>query len=477
MAAKKVFLAVDLGASGGRVVAGELSGGRLELREIHRFWNGPVRIGPHLHWDLPGLWRQVQEGMRLAGRHYKSEIVSVGVDTWGVDYGLLGPNDELLGNPVHYRDTRTQGMFARAFEIVPREEIFADTGLQFMELNTLYQLLAARLGNSPTLAAAKSLLLMPDLFHWLLCGEKTNEETNASTTQLLNPQTRKWSTKLIERLGLPAHLFGALTPAGTKIGKLLPNVVEETGLKDVSVVLPGTHDTASAVVAAPGGSQGDWCYLSSGTWSLMGIESPQPVVTPQCGEWNFTNEGGVFGTTRLLKNITGLWLAQECRRIWAQQGKEYGWEELSHLAAEAPARVSVIDPDDASLSAPTDMPAAIRKLCRESGQPEPQSPGAVIRCCLESIAVRCQETLTKLEALGGRRLETIHMIGGGVQNELLCQLTADACQRIVLAGPVEATALGNVVVQAITAGAVANIAEGRELIRASFPLTRYEPRK
>ncbi|QDU91724.1 Rhamnulokinase [Pirellulimonas nuda] len=480
MASQRVYLGIDLGASGGRVLAGKYDGERLALREIHRFPNGPVRIGNRLHWDFPGLWREVQDGLRLAAQRYGDRIASVGVDSWGVDYGLLSADDELLGNPYHYRDGRTRGGLERAFATVSRDEIFAATGLQFMELNTLYQLLAARDSGSPLLASAQTLLLIPDLMHWLLCGVKAVEATNASTTQLFDPIERGWSRDLISRFGLPDTMFGRIVEGGTRLGTLLPWVAEQTGLDRLPVIAPGTHDTASAVVAAPGETTGDpapsWCYLNCGTWSLMGVEVPRPIINDQVAQWNFTNEAGVFGTTRLLKNVTGLWLAQECRRVWNQSGGDYGWDELARLASEAPPLVSLVNPDDPRFGAPTDMPAAIAEFCRETGQPAPASPGATIRCALESMALRSSQVLVCLEQLIGRRIETIQLIGGGVQNELLCQLTADACGRTVLAGPVEATALGNIIVQAIAMGDLAGVAEGRALVRSSFAMKRYEPR-
>lgn len=478
--ARKVFLAVDLGASSGRVVAGLLADGRLELEELHRFANGPVRVGRRQHWDLLGQWQEIQHGLRAAAARFPGEVVSVGVDTWGVDYGLLGPGDELLGNPFAYRDSRTEGIFERAFQLVPRDEIFAETGLQFMELNTLFQLLASKLAKSPLLDVAKSLLLMPDLFHWLLTGEKSNEQTDASTTQLYNPRRATWSTQLIDRFDFPPDIFGPITPPGTRLGPLLANVATETGLAGVDVVVPGTHDTASAVFAVPAASkdQGaapDWCFLSSGTWSLMGVESPAPVINDDVARWNFTNEAGVGGTTRLLKNISGLWMVQECRRIWQRQGQDFSWDELTAQAAAAPPLVAVIDPDDPRLVAPQKMPATVAELCRESGQPEPTTPGATIRCCLESLALKYREVHRLLEQLVGGRIETIHIVGGGSQNALLNQMTADACGRRVLAGPIEATAIGNVMVQAQTAGEVGSHAEARELIRRSFPVETFEP--
>lgn len=479
--ADRVFLAVDLGASSGRVVAGRMDGRRIELEEVHRFPNGPVRMGARLHWDLPGLWQHVQQGLRAAHARFGNQIASLGVDTWGVDYGLLGPGDELLGNPYHYRDARTRGIYDEAFATVSRETVFAETGLQFMEFNTLYQLVAAKKAGSPLIAVAETMLLMPDLFHWLLTGQMTNERTNASTTQLYNPNTRDWSRTLIDGFELPASIFLEIAEPGMRLGKLLPEVATETGLTGVEVVLPGSHDTASAVVAVPAMSQAegkpDWCYISSGTWSLMGIESPQPVINNEVAKWNFTNEAGVAGTTRLLKNIAGLWLVQECRRVWQQQGEIYSWDELAKRASDAPPLGSVINPDDARLAAPTDMPRTIAELCRESGQPEPQDVGATIRCALESVAARSRQVLGCLESLGGGRIETIHMVGGGTQNELLCQLTADACERPVVAGPVEATSLGNILVQAWAMGEIGGLSEAREVVRQSFSMKTYEPNR
>ncbi|MAT71885.1 MAG: rhamnulokinase [Planctomycetaceae bacterium] len=468
------YLAVDLGASSGRVVAGRFDGQRLTLEEVHRFANGPVQVGPRLHWRTFQLWQDILDGLRIAGREFGNEVVSVGVDTWGVDFALLDGNDELLGAPVAYRDARTQGAFDRAFARVPRETIFAETGLQFMELNTLYQLLALQAADSPALAAARRMLLMPDLFHWLLSGEKSNEQTDASTTQLYNPAAGDWSHKLIEQFGLPREIFGAISPPGTTLGPLLAQVAEETGLAHAKVVLPGSHDTASAVMAAPAAA-GEWCYISSGTWSLMGVESPTPVITDQCAQWNFTNEAGVAGTTRLLKNIAGLWLLQECQRVWGAKGEDYSWDELTRLAAEAPALRGAIDTNDPRLVAPKNMPNTLAELAREAGQPVPETPGQTIRLALESLALRYRQVHRMLESLTGKSLETIHIVGGGTQNRLLCQMTADACGRPVAAGPIEATAIGNVMMQAIAAGDVADVAQAREVIRNSFDLVHYEP--
>jgi rhamnulokinase len=478
--AERAFLAVDLGASSGRHVAGLFDGARLRLEELHRFENGPVVAQGRMYWDLLAQWSQVQLGLRRGADRLGGQVVSVGVDTWGVDFGLLGAGDELLGNPVHYRDRRTDGMIERAEALVPRAEIFAHTGLQFMQLNTLYQLLAMRLAGSPVLQAAQSLLLMPDLFHWLLTGIKSNEATNASTTQCFDPRRQDWSWELLDRLELPRQIFGPLVGAGTALGPLRADVAEQTGLAKAKVVLPGTHDTASAVAAVPAAGglspRPAWCYISSGTWSLMGVEIPQPIVSEKCLALNFTNEGGVGGSIRLLKNIAGLWLVQECRRIWNLGGQNWHWDDLNRLAAEAPSLATLIEPDDPGFLAPSNMPKAIQEYCRRSGQAVPASEGAIVRTAVESLALKYRRVLSWLEELVGGRIETIHVVGGGAQNRQLAQATADACQRPVVAGPSEATALGNVLVQAVAAGDVGTLGEGRELVRRSFALDHYEPR-
>ncbi|MBI2827595.1 MAG: rhamnulokinase [Planctomycetia bacterium] len=478
--AEDVYLAVDLGASGGRVIAGLLDGGRLRLEEVHRFDNGAITAAGSLYWDVLALWRQIVAGLRAAGAKYGRRVKSVGVDTWGVDFALLGRGDVLLENPHSYRDPRAEGMLAKAFARLPREEIFQQTGLQFLQINTLFQLLALSEQNSPLLEMAESLLMMPDLFHWLLTGVKANEYTDATTTQFYNPVKRRWATGLLGQLGIPSHFLGEIVDPGTKLGPLTRAVADETGLSGVDVVLPGTHDTASAVMAVPArGEPSDkpnWCYISSGTWSLMGVELPAPVVTDKCLQLSFTNEGGVGHRTRLLKNITGLWLVQECRRIWALAGKSFGWDDLNRLAAAAPPLTSLVNPDDGCFLAPADMPSAIRESCRRTGQPVPADEGAVIRATIESLALRYRQVLAALEEMTGGRIETIHVVGGGTQNAQLCQATADACGRPVVAGPIEATAIGNVMMQAVAAGAVGSIAEAREVVRGSFPVVDYQPR-
>lgn len=478
--ADKAYLAIDMGASSGRHVIGRFDGQRITLEEVYRFENGPVDIGGSLYWDLLNQWTHVSGGMRAAGALVGEGITSVGVDTWGVDFGLLGRNDQLLGNPFHYRDARTDGMMEKAEDWVSRKEIFEHTGLQFMQLNTLYQFLAMKLANSPILEMAESFLMMPDLFHWMMTGQKCNEMTDATTTQFYNPTKGGWATELLEKLELPTGILGQIAQPGTNLGHLRPALATETGLPVADVILPGSHDTASAVMAVPAasvpGQKPDWCYISLGTWALMGIESPQPVVNDQVMEFNFTNEGGVGNTTRLLKNICGLWLVQQCRQVWNQSGRDWGWEDLNQMTSAASPLVSFIDPDAKEFMAPKNMPEAICEYCKQTGQPVPENEGAVLRCALDSLAMKFRHVLAMCEQLNGASIKTIHIVGGGTQNKLLCQAAADACGRRVVTGPIEATAIGNLMMQAVSAGDVAGIAEAREVIKNSFPVEEYEPR-
>jgi len=478
--ARSVALAVDLGASGGRVVAGSFDGRLLELDEVHRFENAPVPFGGTLVWDVVRLWQEVLHGLRLAGGRSGGAVTSVGVDTWGVDFSFLGADGALLANPVCYRDARTRGMLAAAEQTVPRAEMFEATGLQFMEINSLFQLLALSRGGSTVLGAAERMLLIPDIFHWLLSGVASNERTNATTTQCYDPRGGDWAFPMLERFGLPRRIFGGLVDPGTDLGPLRPEVAAETGLSATRVVVPGTHDTASAVAAVPAAeppsARPDWCYVSLGTWALVGAELDRPLVTEACRARNFTNEGGIGGTTRLLKNVCGLWLVQQCRAAWQRAGREWSWDQLTSLAAEAPPLATLVDPDDPSLVAPADMPEAIRALARRAGEPVPESTGAVVRAALESVAAAIARTLGELDALVGRRIGRIHVVGGGVKNRLLCQLIADAADRPVLAGPVEATAVGNLLVQLLARGGAVDLREVRAVVRDTFEIARYEPR-
>ena len=474
------YLALDLGAESGRGLLGRFDGERLELEEVHRFPNGPVRMLDTLHWDLPFLYGEMKAALHKAVT-MSPGLDGVGVDTWGVDFGLVGRGDTLLGNPVHYRDARTEGMMEEAFRLVPRERMYAITGLQLLPFNTVYQLLAMERAKSPLLEVAETLLMMPDLIGWLLTGRRAGERTDASTTQLLDPRSGTWSDELCRALGIPRHILPELIEPGTELGPLRRSVAEEVGIAPVSVLAPATHDTASAVAAVPAigkaaGGPPDWCYLSSGTWSLMGVEVSRPVITEQTLRDNFTNEGGVAGTTRLLKNIMGLWLVQECRRTWARAGRDYSYDELIARAEAAKPFAALVDPDDPSFFAPGDMPARLAAVCTRTGQSAPADEGAFVRCALESLALKYRWTVERLEAILGTTIRSIHIVGGGGRNALLCQFAADACGRPVHAGPIEATAAGNVLMQAMARGRIGSLADARAVVARSFPVVVYEPR-
>jgi rhamnulokinase len=475
--ADQCFLAVDLGAESGRVVAGLFDGTRLRLEEIHRFPNGAVPVAGTLRWDVLRLWSEVLAGLAKAAQSFGRSARSIGVDTWGVDYVLLGRGGEMLGQPYHYRDPRTAGVMDRMFSRVPRKDIFAATGLQFMPINTLYQLIAVQQSNPALLALAERFLMMPDLFHWLLCGSQVVEFTNATTSQCLDATTRTWAWEMLRKFELPTAMYPEIVLPGTKLGKLRRDVSERCGVPRLEVVAPATHDTGSAVAAVPTEMTGtaNWAYVSSGTWSLMGLEIPEPTMTPRALELNVTNEGGIDGTWRLLKNIMGLWLVQECRRSFERKGKSFSYAELTRLAAEARPFRSLVDPDAPAFLAPADMPAEMSAWCQARGQPAPETEGDFLRCALESLALKYRLVLTWLEELAGSQVQVIHIVGGGSQNELLNQFVANSCGLPVVAGPVEATALGNVLVQSRSAGAVTTLAEMRSVVRASSVLTHYEP--
>ena len=475
--ADKVYLAIDLGAESGRVMAGIWNGKKLRLEEVNRFPNGAVALGETIRWDVLRLWAEIQNGLTLAGKKYGKKIVSVGADTWGVDFVLLTKNDEIVGMPYHYRDARTNGVMEQAFKKVSRAEIFAQTGLQFMQLNTLYQLLALKAQNPGLLAQADCLLLMPDFLHWCLCGARSVEFTNGSTTQCLHPLKRDWAKGMLKKFGLPTNIFPKIVPPGTKLGTLRRSLADRTGLAGVKVVAPPTHDTASAIAGVPTANTGkaNWAYISSGTWSLMGVEVQKAVLTPRALELNMTNEGGIDGTYRLLKNIMGLWLVQQCKRSFDAAGKKFDYSQLVALAEKAKPLRSIVNLNDARFLNPLDMPKAIQEFCRETKQPVPKTEGELVRCCYESLALKYRETLGALEELTGERIEVIHIVGGGSQSRLLNQFTADACQRPVLAGPVEATAMGNLLTQIRADGELDSLAEMRAVVRASSSVQRYEP--
>jgi rhamnulokinase len=471
------FVAVDLGASNGRLLLGRWDGARFDISEVHRFANGPVSTMGHLYWDVLSIWAEIKSGLAccIAGETRADGLAGIGLDTWGVDYALLDRDGKMLGNPYHYRDRRNDGMMELVFGRVPRSTVYDTTGIQMMQINTLFQLFSMVRDRDPQLEAAQTLLPIANLFGYWLCGQKAAEYTFATTTQCLAARDRRWAVELLEKLEIPTAFLPPIVEPATVLGNLLPDVAADTGLPEsVPVISVGCHDTASAVAAIPGLDTRS-AYISSGTWSLMGVEVPAPIINAQSLAGNFTNEGGVGGTIRLLRNIPGLWLIQECRRQWQREGSEYTWEGLLDRAErEEPFRY-LIDPDAPELLNPPDMPAAIRALCRRTGQEQPETVGAVVRCCLESLALRYRQTLDDLEQLVGHPLEVVRIVGGGSQNRLLCQMAADACGVPVVAGPVEATALGNLMVQAIATGDLDDVAAGRAAVAASVTLDTYEP--
>jgi rhamnulokinase len=466
------FAAIDLGASSGRVMVAEVGPDRLNLAEAHRFGNVPVRAGGTLHWDALALYREILDGLRCAGAR-AGPLTSVGIDTWAVDYGLLDRTGALLGNPVHYRDRRTDGVLDRVLERVPAEELYRVTGLQQLPFNTLYQLVAA--AGTPQLDAARTLLLIPDLISYWLTGQIGAERTNASTTQLYDVRRRTWAADLIGEIGLPAHVFPALHEPGDVARPVLPSVLDEIGLSALDVVPVGSHDTASAIVGVPAAGP-DFAYISCGTWSLVGLELPEPILTEESRAANFSNEGGIDGTIRYLRNVMGLWLLQECLRAWNATSATVDLPSLLEEAAVVPPLRALVDPDDRAFLPPGDMPSRIADACRRTGQPVPESRAAMVRCILDSLAAAYRATIATARRLSGRRVEVIHLVGGGARNTLLCQLTADACGIPVEAGPVESTALGNMLVQARRAGLVGpDLASMRRLLRATQQVRRYEP--
>jgi rhamnulokinase len=468
------FLAFDFGAESGRSILGTLSDGKLTLSETHRFANPNGLMNGVLQWDLLKQWEEIKTGLRKTASQLKGPLAGIGVDTWGVDFGLLGGDGAILGNPVCYRDARTAGMMEHAYGIVGKRALFDATGIQFMSLNTLYQLLALSRAKASVLDAAKTLLFMPDLFNYLLSGVARAEFSIATTSQMYDPRARGWATGVLKRLDLPLQLLPPIIATGTVLGPVLEGVQKETGIPAAPVIATAGHDTASAVVAVPA-EGGHWAYLSSGTWSLMGVELPEPVINDKSYEYNYTNEGGFGGSTRFLKNIMGLWLVQECRREFERQGRSYDYTTLTKLAAQAKPFASLVNVNDGRFVAPGQMPQKIAAYCQETGQPAPADDGAMVRCCLDSLALEYRRTMDGLEDILGRPIDILHIVGGGTQNELLNQLTADAIRKPVTAGPIEATAIGNILVQAMAVGAVGSLAEARQIVGRSFPMKRYEP--
>ncbi len=459
--ADKTVLTVDLGAESGRVMAVTFDGQQLSTRELHRFPNPIITIRGTTHWDFLRLWSEIQTGIELGKAH---DPASIGVDTWGVDFGLLDSQGDLIGNLVSYRDDRTAGMMETVFAVVPEEEVFSQTGVQLMRINTLYQLMSLLKSSSPQLQMAETFLTAPDLLNYWLTGTKASEFTIATTTQMFDPHKGDWAFAMLESLGLPTAMLPEIVPPGTRLGEY----------EGIAVIAPACHDTGSAVAAVPTTTEA-FAYISSGTWSLVGLEVEKPIISEAARAANVTNEGGVYGTYRLLKNVAGLWLVQQCRRTWAEAGEQYSYGELVELAQLAPPLVSLVDSNAQEFLPPGDHPLLVQAYCARTGQPVPETKGAILRAILESLALRYRECLETLRSLSGQPIDVVHIVGGGTQNELLNQMTADATGLPVYAGPVEATVLGNALVQLITLGEIENLDQGRHVVAESALLRRYEP--
>jgi rhamnulokinase len=467
------YIACDLGAESGRVMLGTLEDGRLELAEIHRFSNGPARILGTYRWDTLRIFEELKKGLRkVADRGIAARSVSV--DSWGVDYVWVRDNEPQLSIPFNYRDARTEIPYEMALVKAGEARIFSETGIQFMSINTLYQFISDLELLPEVLSIADRFILIGDYFNYLFSGRAVAEISLASTTQVYNTQKREWSKDLINLFGLNPRLFPELVPSGTILGPLVDDVAAETNLSGVQVVATCSHDTGAAVAAVPAEGD-DWAYLSSGTWSLIGVELPEPLINEAVRKANFTNEAGHDGTTRFLKNISGLWLLQECRRAWAKEGNDYNYEELTQMALETESLRSLINPNSPRLARPEQMPRKIQELCEATGEPVPKTPGQITRCILESLALTYRISFEQLMELTGRKLTRLHIVGGGSQSKLLNQAAADAIGCTVIAGPVEATAIGNLLVQAIALNDIPSLAALRGIVRDSFPVTTYTP--
>lgn len=467
------YLAFDLGAESGRALIGRYHGRQLTVEEVHRFPNDPVVYNGELHWDVPRLWHEMKHALTSIGSRISSPLSGIGVDTWGLDYALLGERGTLLENPYHYRDTQTDGMMERVFDIISPEEIYSRTGIQFMQVNGLYRLYTENALTPKLLRAAEKLITIPDLFNFWLTGVAVAEFTNATTTQFYDPHKGSWSTEILEKLGIPTHFLVPVIQPGTVLGGLRGDIARKTGLTSVPVIAPACHDTGSAVAAIARASES--VFISSGTWSLLGTETGTPIINAEAQRLNFTNEGGVFGTFRLLKNVMGLWLLQRCRQDWKAEKKDYSYSELAETARSSQPFRSLVDPDDPLFLHPENMPAAVRQFCARTDQPIPESPAAIIRAILESLALKYRFVLDRLEHLTGKSYSEIHIVGGGARNALLNQFTAEATGRPVIAGPVEATALGNIGMQMVATNAVGSLGDVREIIASSFPPEIFEP--
>lgn len=468
------LLAFDYGASSGRAILGGFDGNKLTLNEVHRFSNDPVMVNGTFYWDVLRLYHEMKKGILECVKSGNGDIAGIGVDTWGVDFGLLGASGELLGNPVHYRDDRTEGIIEEVYKLMPKREIFERTGIAFQKFNTLYQLFAMKFSNSPVLEKASTLLFMPDLLRYFLTGEKLTEFTIASTSQMLDAKNGGWDISMLSKLGLPDNIFTEIINPGKVTGKVSKSVCEELGVGSIPVIAVAEHDTGSAVVSVPA-EEGKYAYLSSGTWSLLGVELDKPIINDDIYNLNYTNEGGFNNTVRLLKNIMGLWIYQECRRDWEKKGETFSFDELDRMVTEAEPFVAFIDPDNDLFYSPGQMPDKIVEYCSRTGQRVPENKAQILRCVIESLALKYRQALEGLEKVVGYRIPVLHVVGGGCKNVILSQFTANAIGRPVKAGPVEATSTGNLACQLIALGEVANLSQARAVVRESFPTKNYLP--
>lgn len=469
------YLAIDLGAESGRAIVGLIENNNIRIEEVYRFPNKQSNILGHLHWDVLSLFDEIKNGIRSAVKKGHADIKSVGIDTWGVDFCFITKQNELIGFPYCYRDTRTNGIMEKVFEIIPKEKIYSATGIQFWQFNSLFQLAKYIDEDSELIKIADKLLFMPDIFNFLLTAIKTTEYTIASTSQLLNAINKNWDHSLLNKLRFPSSLFNKIIPSGTIIGKLRADIADETGINEIDVIAPGCHDTASAVAAIPLKDKNS-AFISSGTWSIIGIESDEPIINEDTYRLNFTNEGGVGGKIRFTSNMMGMWLLQQLRKSWKKKNEQISYEEMSLIASESESNRTIIDPDDQVFYNPDDMQEAINNYCYKNDLKFPETKAQYIRCVLDSLAQKYSMMISNIEALTNHKIKQLHIVGGGSQNNLLNQLTANACKIPVIAGPVEATALGNIIVQAMALGNLSSVKEGRNIIENSFMLSKFNPR-
>lgn len=468
-------LAYDFGASSGRAILAEYDGSKVSLTETHRFSNDLVGIGDNLYWDILRLFFEIKTGINKTATDGHRDIASIGIDTWGVDYGLLDKEGRLLANPFNYRDKRTFPYFDNIERYISKAEIYAQTGIQFVNFNTLFQLLADKYSGSPALEAAETMLMIPDLFNYFLTGEKITEYSIASTSQLYNSVTDDWAWPIIDKLGLPRKIFTKVIRPGQMMGKLTTSIAEELGVGEIPVAAVASHDTASAVAAVPAEKGESYVYISCGTWSLLGVENDRPLINELSEKYNFTNEGGINHTIRFLKNVMGLWIIQESRRQWKREGKQLSFDDMEQAAWNAKPFESFIDPDNVAFAGPGNMPKFIADFCRATGQTVPEDIGEVTRCIAQSLAMKYRYSVECLEDILGRKIDVIHLVGGGIKDKMMCQFTANATGRRVVAGPVEATSMGNIAAQLMALGEIKTLDEARKIIKASFEPAYYEP--